>query len=276
MHDEEQELYEAIGHPIRRQILRLISEQEIVTYSDLIAELQITPGRLYHHLGILKELVVQNKDKRYSLSPLGVQASKILDTGTDFVSTFPSQKGLGIQKNRFFTALSLEKLISGFVQAPIHSSLEALLIISVLGWLSSTMNSVVAGYIILFEGYSFPVSLLAVITSCLFVFLFFEGGSRYFFARPQGLRGVWFITVISFIPQTLFLGIGYLLFRFLGITRIPATIAFVIVTGLQVWSLQIQVFNLRKIKMLALEKVLVLALGALYANFLVLWVLNLI
>ncbi len=276
MHDKEQEFYEALGHPIRRQILRLIAEREIVTYSDLIAELQITPGRLYHHLGILKELVVQDKDKRYSFSLLGVQVSKLLDTGTDFVSTLPSQKGPGIQKNRFFKALSLQKLINGFVHAPIHSSLEALLIISVLGWLSSSMNSVVAGYIILFEGYSFPVSLLAVIASCLFLFLFFEGGSRYFFARPQGLRGVWFITVISFIPQTLFLSIWYLLFRLLGITRIPATIAFVIVTGLQVWSLQIQVFNLRKIKMLALEKVLVLALGALYANFLVLWVLDLI
>ena len=274
--DNEQEFYESLGHPIRRKILRLISEREYVTYSDLITELQITPGSLYHHLGFLKEYIEQDEEKRYRFSSLGVRAAKLLDTGTEYVSTFPSQREPGIPKNRLFQTLSLQKLTISFVHAPIHAIMEVLLIISLLGWLSFSMNALIAGYLILFEGYSFPVSLLAVVTSCLFFFLVLEGGSRYIFARSQGLRDVLFITVISFIPQTLFLGIWFLLFRFFGITSIPSTLALVIISVLQVWSLQIQVFNLRKTKQFAFEKALVLALGGLYINFLALWAMGLI
>jgi len=272
----EQRLYEALSHPIRRKILRLIAEQGFTTYSDLIAELELTPGSLYHHLGSLKDLVVQDEEKRYRFSSLGARATKLLDTGTGYVATNPAQNMLEVRRNPFFEIFSFQSLITTLNNAPIHSILESILIIGLLGWLSSSMNTVVAGYIILFKKYSFPISLLAVIASCGTLFLFFEGGSRYLFTRPQEIRGIWFITVISFLPQTIFLGIWYLLFRFLELTSISSTMALVIITCLQFWSLLIQVVNLRRIKKLAMEKALVLALGALYANFLILWALNLI
>ena len=274
--DSEQDFYESLGNPIRRRILRLISERKYITYTDLIAELQITPGSLYHHLNNLNAWVVQDEEKRYCFNTLGMQAAKLLDTGTDYISTFPSQMDLETQKNRLIKIISMQKWVVTLTNAPIHSFLGSLLIISVLGWLSSSMNTSIAGYLILFEGFSFSVSLLSVVTSCLFLLLVFEGGSHYLFARTQGWRGVWGITVISFLPQTLFLGIWYLLFHLIGVTKIPSAIALVIITVLQVWSLQIQVFNLRRIKNLALEKALVLALGALYVNFLFLWAVGMI
>lgn len=272
----EQRLYEALSHPIRRRILRLIAERGFTTYSDLIAELELTPGSLYHHLGSMKDLVVQDEDKRYLFSSLGTQATKLLDTGTGYVATNPAQNMLELRKNPLFEIFSLQSLITTLNKAPIHSIMESILVIGLLGWLSFSMNTLVAGYIILFQKYSFPISLLTVITSCGTLFLIFEGGSRYLFHRPQEVRGIWFITVISFLPQMIFLGIWYFLLRFFELTNISSTLALVIITCLQFWSLLIQVVNLRRIKKLAMEKALVLALGALYANFLILWALNLI
>ncbi len=52
----EQELFEILSHPLRRQILRLLNQYYIGTYTDLKEHVKSSPGVIYHHLQKLEKM----------------------------------------------------------------------------------------------------------------------------------------------------------------------------------------------------------------------------
>lgn len=78
---KEQELFDILSHTTRRMILRELSKQLYLSYSELQVLIPQSPGVIYHHLEKLQEkgLIQQRKSKEYELSSLGVQAVSYLE-----------------------------------------------------------------------------------------------------------------------------------------------------------------------------------------------------
>ena len=76
--DTEGSFYYALSHEIRRNIIRLIGESGKGSFTKFKRTLEISTGTLYHHLDVLKSLVVQDEKKKYILSTLGKHAHEFL------------------------------------------------------------------------------------------------------------------------------------------------------------------------------------------------------
>jgi hypothetical protein len=63
-------IFNALRHPIRRRILRMLEEKPS-TYTEVLSGLGIDNGLLNYHLDSLRELVTKGGDDRYTLSDYG-------------------------------------------------------------------------------------------------------------------------------------------------------------------------------------------------------------
>lgn len=84
---EEEILYLALGHEIRRHIIKIIGNLGFAGFSDLKKSLQVSTGTIYHHLDVLSKLIVQDEKKKYHLSPLGMHGYSILQKNIDTISS---------------------------------------------------------------------------------------------------------------------------------------------------------------------------------------------
>lgn len=84
----EEIIIQAIGHEVRRTILKIIASSETgALYTDLMTELGLPTGKLNYHLGKLEGLVEKNKERRYVLTPLGKQTMSVLNSITQNISS---------------------------------------------------------------------------------------------------------------------------------------------------------------------------------------------
>jgi DNA-binding transcriptional ArsR family regulator len=63
-------IFKAMQHPIRRRILRTLSETPS-TYTEIQRTLNIDNGLLNYHLDNMKDLITKNMDEKYTLSEFG-------------------------------------------------------------------------------------------------------------------------------------------------------------------------------------------------------------
>jgi hypothetical protein len=66
-------MFNALKHPIRRKILRIINESP-VTYTEILSQLGIDNGLLNYHLENMKDLIAKREDGGYLLSEFGKAA----------------------------------------------------------------------------------------------------------------------------------------------------------------------------------------------------------
>jgi len=65
-------LFHAIAHPMRRTILEVIATNEQgITYTELITELKLPTGKLNYHIEQLSGLITKNDSRHYILTPFG-------------------------------------------------------------------------------------------------------------------------------------------------------------------------------------------------------------
>jgi len=69
-YEEEVDVFKVLSHPLRREILKLIAKRGAASYKDLI-QIVPKPGALYHHLRLLGDLIYQDEEKMYKLTPKG-------------------------------------------------------------------------------------------------------------------------------------------------------------------------------------------------------------
>ena len=66
-------IYSALKHPIRRKILRMLSDEQL-SYTQMLKELDLDTGHLNYYLESLGELVIKNEEGKYRLSEMGQAA----------------------------------------------------------------------------------------------------------------------------------------------------------------------------------------------------------
>ena len=67
----------SLKHPLRRKILRILSEKPL-SYSEILEALEIDSGHLNYHIKNLGEIVTRTKDGKYALSSVGFAAVKLM------------------------------------------------------------------------------------------------------------------------------------------------------------------------------------------------------
>ncbi|MFX1286878.1 MAG: winged helix-turn-helix domain-containing protein [Promethearchaeota archaeon] len=74
----EKEVFKALDHQIRRNILRYIGENKETTFTEILNTLKISDSpTLSYHLKTLSTLIIQVRGK-YTLSPIGKSAYSLL------------------------------------------------------------------------------------------------------------------------------------------------------------------------------------------------------
>jgi len=105
------EVFEAISHPIRIQILKKLAEKPR-SFSELKRELGIkSSGKLDFHLKKLKELIALDEEGRYCLTKTGYAALQAIDVVQKY----------GWQKRAYILNLAVYALINIFAVLKIPS-----------------------------------------------------------------------------------------------------------------------------------------------------------
>jgi len=69
--DQTEKELKLLGHPARKRIVELLEAKEKMSLTELRAETGLPVGMMYYHLDVLKELVVQDNERKYLLSKQG-------------------------------------------------------------------------------------------------------------------------------------------------------------------------------------------------------------
>ncbi|MEM3403360.1 MAG: helix-turn-helix domain-containing protein [Nitrososphaeria archaeon] len=82
-----------LGHPARKRIIELLGSKEVVSITELRAETGLPVGTLYYHLDVLKDLIVQDEERKYHLSREGrkIYESLVKEKGLPVASTVVSR-----------------------------------------------------------------------------------------------------------------------------------------------------------------------------------------
>ncbi len=101
----EELFYYALSHVIRRNIIRLVGENGKGSFTQFKRSLEVSTGTLYHHLDVLKELVIQDEKKKYILSTLGKRAYEFLIQNYDSMEStkVTERKTASAFLNKIFT-----------------------------------------------------------------------------------------------------------------------------------------------------------------------------
>lgn len=71
-------IYKLLDHPVRKEIIELLGEQEKLGFKELKEKLRINVGALYYHFDALSDLITQDENRKYILTDLGKMAHHFL------------------------------------------------------------------------------------------------------------------------------------------------------------------------------------------------------
>lgn len=268
------ELYKVLRHPIREKIIILLHNRGSMSYSELKNELNIEPGKLYYHLGILKNLVSQDKDKRYFLTDLGEYAYTLLTSSSVSDEFIPLlRKGF---RGRFFLFLSGEPLIRYLYNVPHRHLVESLLIVLFGSWIVSRVKlnpvllfllkypfkSMPFSYLVSFKGstliiVSFIINFIVVYSLSILL-------SALIFKKYAGNLSLFVGVSVSYIPLILY-AIFQLVFREFAINP-PLWADNILFIFMQSWCMCILSSAIALSKNLSFWKAVLIVLVIVYIN----------
>ena len=142
----ENAVFQALAHPMRRTILKIVSSTNGVTYSELITELQLPTGKLNYHLEQLEGLIEKKQDRRYILTPLGRKALNQLNLIKQETSTADEKY---VQTAEIAQKTSLRPAVRSFLLIGIAFSFLIVFIWSYIAFVALTEGAPVIVYILL-------------------------------------------------------------------------------------------------------------------------------
>jgi len=273
--DVEGSFYYALGHELRRKIIKIIGDNEFSSFTLLKKELGVSTGTIYHHLDTLSELIKQKKDKKYYLKELGVHAYNSLKDDIKLIR----EKGFAIRE---FKSPFLRRLMvitsKRFIQFKKEDRIYAILIsigILIIGTILSRLNQFYPLLLFFIEPnennleLNFQILLiLSFLLNFIIYFIIIEGISRLFYDKNENTLNFFISFAIIFFPMVLYLLLHYI-FVYSGIFDI-SFINFldkVLMIILQVWSLWLLSYSMSVKKGLKIETTLIVSLLLHYGGF---------
>ncbi|MCK4479116.1 MAG: ArsR family transcriptional regulator [Candidatus Lokiarchaeota archaeon] len=273
--DVESSFYYALGHEIRRRIIKIIGDNEYTTFTNLKKELGVSTGAIYHHLETLKELVDQKTDKRYYLRELGVYAYSSLKNNIETIKS-PDfthrelrspilRKLMKITSKRFIqfekedkaltTIISLSILITGTILTGLNGFYSFLL------FFIESEQSNMDLFLQILLSFTFIINMIVF-------FIIIEGISRLFYKKKENTFNFFISFTIIQFPMVFYL-ITHLIFKSLWSLNVSVfnLLDKILLIIFQVWSLWLLSYSLCAMKGLKIESGLIISLLLHYGSF---------
>ncbi|MHA1721213.1 MAG: winged helix-turn-helix domain-containing protein [Promethearchaeota archaeon] len=276
----EDQFYIALGHDIRRKILKIIGDNGFSSFSAFKKQIQSSTGTIYHHLEVMKDLIIQDQKKKYHLTHLGEHAYRILNNNIQSIEIVSKQdeKVDFFKKNRFSEVFLLKKL-SEFMTSHIKESfLISFGILLVIGILSGINNLQI--FLFFIQGikisekssYYFFINFITVFISYFILLCTTEILSYFIFNNHDKWEKFLTLLSIPYFPIVVYLGIFSILnLIFPNLDQLFYDIMLLL---FQVWSMILLAKVISLVKLVKFERGLLLAILIDYGTFMIMLILN--
>lgn len=265
-------IYKLLDHPVRKEIIELLGEQEKMGFKELKEKLRVNVGALYYHFDALSNLITQDENRKYMLTDLGKMTYQLLTSKkAQLMEVEVRERARTVGPyNRIFRGVKSFFLPSGLFinlyQSPKRHLADVVLILAFGSWLM--IETKLEPIIFFFNFGSSPPSEMIVarlLIGLLVIVAFSEAISRIFFGRSGGnlclLIGASFSLLPLFVFPILLLLENWNIIAFRDLFW-----AGIIQFFLQAWSLFILTSAISLSKGLRAEKAAVISLILIYIN----------
>ncbi|MFX1411105.1 MAG: ArsR/SmtB family transcription factor [Promethearchaeota archaeon] len=270
--DVEASFYYALGHELRRRIIKIIGDNEFSSFTELKKELGVSTGTIYHHLDTLSELIEQKEDKKYYLKELGVHAYNSLKDDIESIK----MSGFAIKefKSPILKALTIKRFIKFQKEDRIYAILISIgiLIIGVIFCQLNQFYSLLLFFIEIDENNNeLNIQILislSFLLNFIIYFIIIEGISRLFYNKGENTLNFLESFAIIFSPMVIYLLLHYIFFN-IGVLEVPFInfLDKILMIILQVWSIWLLSYSMSVKKGLKIENSLVVSLLLHYGGF---------
>lgn len=238
----EEAVFKALSHPIRRKIVHIIGKNGYASFTDL-SKIEPRVGLLYYHLNIMKDLLYQDKKKRYKLSELGKKAYELLISGEDIDDYESSPLKPQTRPSLLNSILTPIILFESLFRIPYKSFFGAVLLMGGVGLLLSLVQLTPLFLFLVPMTKTFaPILVLTYVNwlvisslSCLLLFIIYRKSSFRLFSE---------ILVASAVAQLPLAVFSILWWRYPIISHVKE-ISMPLLLVLQAWSLWIFTIGIR-------------------------------
>ncbi|TFF87310.1 MAG: ArsR family transcriptional regulator [Promethearchaeota archaeon] len=266
---KEEVFYYALGHNLRREIIKIIGENDYSSFTQLKKILKVSTGTIYHHLDTLSNLIEQKEDKKYYLTEIGQYA---------YESLIDSEKNIGSPvifqfKNKYLARFF--NFYSEFIQASEKKDIIKIIIISsiilFLGIIFNGLNGYNSFLLFFTPSLYIDFFIFNGLTFLINVFIFFvivEAFCRIFYRNKANFKLLLISFPLILAPMVIYLGIHFMF----QITNVLMNYIFylmdrIIIISLQVLSLWFLSYHLNVMKNLKINQGLTISLILHLAGF---------
>ncbi len=276
----EDQFYISLGHDIRRKILKIIGDNGFSSFSAFKKQIQSSTGTIYHHLDVMKELIIQDKKKKYYLTHLGEHAYQILNNNIESIEIV-SKKDEKTEFNKedsLYHYLLFKKLFEYFSTETKKSIIISFGILLTIGILSGINNLQIFLFFIrqvqIGEPlpYYFIIDLFTIFISYFILICTTEILSYFIFNNHNNWEKFLNILSIPYLPILIYL-VLYTIFNLIFPTLDPL-IFDIILLLFQVWSMILLAKAISTVKIVKFERGLLLAILIDYGTFMIMLILN--
>lgn len=265
--ESEEKFYYALDHEIRRSIIRLIGENEQGSFTEFKKQLEVSTGTLYHHLDVLKDLITQNKQRKYILTALGIHAYEILVRNDGEIdSEKQEQKQNLMPRFKEFIEKLIPTRLFDFIDKRYYFGIiisVSIIFISSILIFSGEINS---SFIVFlrYEGIRplpmeirlwLPLKYLIGVISSAFIT---EILCRFLFQKDENTKKYLMSYSIALFPMLLYLGL-YNIFNLIDPLFVETPLNKIIMVVFQLWTLWLLSQILIRYKQMRLERSLIIS-----------------
>ena len=266
-------IYNALGNPIRREIIDVLRARGKVGFKELHESVKISVGALYHHLEALEDLVAQGPDKKYFLTDHGRAAVDTLSVSEEKITIGAVQPMLQETRLGFLVKEGLfgRSVFQYLNREPVRSLPIAILIVVLGGWLSfqSNLEPLLLFYVNPSPGISRTWFMLMFPIGWLATFIMTDVLSVEIFKRKGGDISLLTGTAFAMLPLLIVPAIFFIAQAF----SFPISTSSLVVLApiiLQVWVICLLSGAISISKGLKMERTALISLGVIYLNILAL------
>ncbi|MHA2142788.1 MAG: winged helix-turn-helix domain-containing protein [Candidatus Thorarchaeota archaeon] len=269
------DVYSALSHAIRRQIIAMTGNQGAVSYTDL-TELGLEPGTLYFHLDHLSKsddpLISRTGNKLYSLTELGQAAYDIIQQSEDQVeSVVATSARESTKRDLVLDILALKPVVKRIQSDPMRFFFEIVVFLGLYGFIAGEVGLLPIFLFFLQGVFDTGVTILAALIAWVTTYLLVEALSVPILRKRSLSRGLFAAIPMAFIPHMLVELMWYFIPAWGVLSGWPLTI---LLFGLISWSTYILTIALARAKSVRSSRAAIVTLIVTNLNILLLAIIS--
>lgn len=265
-------IYKLLDHPVRREIIEFLGEEERLGFKEFKERLQINVGALYYHFDALGNLIAQDEDRKYILTDLGKMAYQFLTSKKEQLKELEVKEraratSSSSRISRYTKTIFLpSRFFVSLYQSPKRHLAELVLILAFGSWLMIETKLEPVLFFFNFGTFLSPVIIVArLLIGLLIVIAVSEAICRTLFRRTGGNLNLLIGASFSLLPLFVFPTLLLLEKWNLIVFRDPFWTG-IVQLFLQAWSLCVLTSAISLSKGLRMEKAAVISLVLMYLN----------